>query len=177
MAKQAIQHEFMRMYAYKDYNKMTIKELCTNTPAARTTFYSYYHNLDDLKAEIEDELIGGINRIAEEISGGNLPAMDFSDFFGKTLAYIHLHHEDFYAFLIAQPNFRFIEKWKGAIKENFRLRFPEKTQKSNYDLVAEMVASAIIGAYAHGLKYPETIDAVQLNRLITSAVEAVRMIL
>ena len=34
---------------------MNVKELCVQTPVARTTFYEYYDNLGTLKAEIEKD--------------------------------------------------------------------------------------------------------------------------
>ena len=63
--KRAIQTTFIDLYRKKSYDQMNVKELCVQTPVARTTFYEYYDNLGTLKAEIEDELIGGILKIAK----------------------------------------------------------------------------------------------------------------
>ncbi len=56
--KQAIHAAFFTLYGKRSFTQMTVKELCIQTPVARTTFYSYYNNLTELKAELEDELIG-----------------------------------------------------------------------------------------------------------------------
>ncbi len=58
--KQAIHTAFISLYRKHSFNQISVKELCIQTPVARTTFYSYYNNLAELKDEIEDELIEGI---------------------------------------------------------------------------------------------------------------------
>ncbi len=170
--KEMIQKEFINEYASKDYNAITVKSLCANTPVARTTFYSYYQNIDELKEEIEDNLINGITAIAQVISKGNMPEMDFSIFLSETLNYIKQHWSDIYAFLIVQPNVRFIVKWKNAIKNHFLLRFPCKSGISNYELISETIASAVIGAYSYWLKFPEKVDIEKLNEIVVSVLES-----
>ncbi len=51
--KESIQKTFIKLYSKMDYNSITIKELCIQIPIARTTFYSYYTNIDELKSDIE----------------------------------------------------------------------------------------------------------------------------
>lgn len=40
--KQAIQRTFIALYRKQSFDKMSVKELCVQTPVARTTFYEYY---------------------------------------------------------------------------------------------------------------------------------------
>ena len=124
--KQAIHAAFIALYCLKPFDKMSVKELCVQTPVARTTFYEYYDNLGTLKAEIEDGLISGILEIAKATAGGSFVEMDLNVFFSQTLDYIKSHWEESCAFLVAQPNLAYIAKWKDAIKYHFGLRFPEK---------------------------------------------------
>ena len=149
--KRAIQTTFIDLYRKKSYDQMNVKELCVQTPVARTTFYEYYDNLGTLKAEIEDELIGGILKIAKATAGGSFVEMNLNVFFAQTLDYIKSHWEENYAFLVAQPNLAYIAKWKDAIKYHFRLRFPEKDAVPNHGLIMEVIASAVIGAYTNEL--------------------------
>ena len=44
----------------------------------------------------------------------------------ETEGYIKKNWSYIYAFLVRQPNLRFIQKWKEAIKENFSKRYPDK---------------------------------------------------
>lgn len=175
--KRAIQAEFMREYRKTPCEKITVKALCACTPVARTTFYSYYQNIDELEEEIEDELIVGLQAVAKELSGGNLPDMAFSPFFSHTMAYIKEHWDYIYLFLIVQPNLRFIAKWKNAVKEHFKARYPEKLQIPNYDLIAEVLASATLGAYSYWLQNPDKVSENELVHIVTAALDAVSEII
>lgn len=66
--KEAIKVQFMNEYARKVFSDITVKGLCAATPVARTTFYSYYNNTDEVRCEIEDELINGLLEVSKEIS-------------------------------------------------------------------------------------------------------------
>ena len=163
--KRAIQTTFIDLYRKKSYDQMNVKELCVQTPVARTTFYEYYDNLGTLKAEIEDELIGGILKIAKATAGGSFVEMNLNVFFAQTLDYIKSHWEENYAFLVAQPNLAYIAKWKDAIKYHFRLRFPEKDAVPNHGLIMEVIASAVIGAYTYWMEHPDEVDTQKLAEL------------
>lgn len=169
--KESIQKQFMNEYIHKEYNHITVKELCANTPVARTTFYSYYENIDDVKEDIENDLINGLTNIATKLAKGNMPEMDFSLFLSATMEYIKEHWNEIYAFLILQPNIRFILKWKEAIKKHFSLRFPEKTMIANYEMISEAIASAVIGAYCYWLKEPEKVEIDKLNKIVITVLE------
>lgn len=140
--KQTIQTAFIALYRRHSFDKLSVKELCVRTPVARTTFYEYYDNLGTLKAEIEDELISGILKIARATDEGNFSEMNLNVFFSRTLNYIKSHWEENYAFLVSQPNLAYIAKWKGAIKYHFKLRFPEKGSVANHGLIMEVMLSA-----------------------------------
>lgn len=107
---EAIRTEFMRMYAREKFDRITVKALCAAVPVARTTFYAHYRNVDDVLLEVEDELLAGLAQVTERVSGGNLPAMDFSVFLDETLAFVDRSRADFYALLVAQPDRRFIAR-------------------------------------------------------------------
>ena len=74
--KEAIKVQFMNEYARKVFSDITVKGLCAATPVARTTFYSYYNNTDEVRCEIEDELINGLLEVSKEVSPGNYPDED-----------------------------------------------------------------------------------------------------
>lgn len=175
--KESIQKSFMRLYAQKAYATITIKELCEDVPIARTTFYTYYDNLDELKTEIEDELIWGLKQVTTNISGGDIEQMHFPTFLDAIQEYIQSHWEQFEIFLLSQPNLRFIDKWKAAIKQNFKKRYPDKVQLPNYDLIAEVLASATISAYRYWMQHPKTVNTTDMKALITKTLETTIAIL
>lgn len=171
--KKSIQQTFMKLYNKYDYNKITIKSLCENIPIARTTFYSYYTNIDDVKCDIEDQLIHGLLEVTHNISKGNIPNMDFMLFLDATQSYIEENWDWIYIFLVKQENHRFINKWKNAISDNFRKRYPLKQNIKNYELISELIASATISAYTYWLKYPNKVKKEDMKTIIKETLDAI----
>jgi len=161
--KQAMYTAFISLYREYSFDQISVKKLCMQAPVARTTFYSYYNNLSELKDEIENELIGGILDIAKHSIDDSPDKANMSSFFTKTLNYIKLHWDENYAFLIAQPNISYIKKWKDAIKYHLALRFHGRESMTNYGLILEVIASAIIGAYAYWMEHPDEVDIPKLT--------------
>ena len=62
----AIKAAFGDLICRKDYEKITVKELCDTARIHKKTFYHYYETLDDLLAEMQRELSAGyLARIRE----------------------------------------------------------------------------------------------------------------
>ena len=65
---EAIKSAFESIICEKDYEKITVKELCERAKINKKTFYHYYETLDFLLAEMQAELSEGyIERIKEII--------------------------------------------------------------------------------------------------------------
>lgn len=175
--KQAIHTAFISLYRKHPFNQISVKELCIRTPVARTTFYVYYNNLAELKNEIEDELIDGILEIAKHSIDDSPEKADMTNFFSRTLEYIKLHWNENYAFLVAQPNFSYITKWKDAIKSHLTLRFPRRGTMANYGLILEIMASAIIGAYTYWMEHPDEVNIPEFTDISIQMLLATEQIL
>lgn len=173
----AIKDVFIKIYRKKGMNGLTIKGLCQEVPVARTTFYSYYENLDDLLSEIEDEFVNGIKILAKTMSEGNIEKLDFSDFFDAVMEHIKNNWDTVEVLLVMHPDIRFMEKWKEAIKYHFKMRFPDKTKITNYNLIAEVIACSVLGAYAHWIKHPDEFDAKALNRVTQAAFSGIEYLI
>ena len=171
-AKKAIKAQFMKEYVKKDFTSIHVKSLCAATPVARTTFYSYFDNTDDVRCDIEDDIIRDLEAVTISISEGSLPDMDFALFMDAVEAYIRKRWSDIRAFLVIQPNPRFIRKWKDSIKLHFSERYPEKQRIGNYDAVAEIVASAMLAAYAYWMEHPDTVSTEEIKPLIHQMLDA-----
>lgn len=175
--KEAIRNEFLREYMKKNYSRMTIKDLCAMTPVARTTFYAHYQNIDEVLEEIEDDLIAGLKEVAARVSRGDMPEMDFHSFMQETILYIKEHWDGFRALLVTQPDTRFEEKLKAAVKDHFRMRYPEKILCVNYGLIAEIMASSILAGYRYWISNPDQMKEDNLIRVTTQALDAIVRIL
>ncbi|MBQ3860122.1 MAG: TetR family transcriptional regulator [Clostridia bacterium] len=165
-AKDAIKAQFMRKYAKRAFSEITVKSLCAAALVARTTFYAYFSNTDDVLREIEDELLEELEAVTFSVSGGDLPGMDFERFMDAVEDCIKEHWSEIHAFLVSQPNLRFMRKWKDAIKEHFRQRYPEKKMSRSYEAVAEIMASSMVSAYAYWMEHPDTASTADIKRLI-----------
>ena len=53
---EAIKQSFEALICEKDYEKITVKELCEKARINKKTFYHYYSSLDDLLSEMQAEL-------------------------------------------------------------------------------------------------------------------------
>lgn len=170
--KEAITTAFIKLYMQKPYEKITIKELCQKAPVARTTFYEYYENLAQLKAEIEDRTIQGILELADQTCDENITNIDLTKYFLNVFTYIKENWSVNEAFLVKQPNYEYIEKWKKALKYHLKCRFPQKVTIPNYDLIAEVIASGVIGAYIYWMKHPEQVEPSKINEISVKALNA-----
>lgn len=159
--KNAICTAFVRLWTSTNYNKLTVRQICEETPVARTTFYSYYHNLDEIKQEIEDTTIAAMNKQINCI-----PPQNKSLRFKAATDYVMENHSIFWAFLIVQPNDSFKEKWKNCIKNNFFSHYVKTEKDASTDLLAEAIACAILGAYAFWLKHPNELTDKNLSCFI-----------
>lgn len=170
--KEAIKAEFMKEYETKNEYEISVKELCANTPVARTTFYSYYSNLDEVKEEIENELIDRLEEVAPARFNGDYENMDFRAYLMEIQKVIKDHWSYFYIFLIRQPDLRFIGKWKESIKTNFLRKYPEKRKIRNHELITDMVGAATIDGYMFWMRHPDAVSVEDMIGTIADALKA-----
>ena len=156
--KELIKQKFIEVYSKMPYEKITIKSLCDSIPIARTTFYTYFQNIDEVKESVENETIKGIRTSCEKIYES-----DDDKYFMAAIEYINNHKNIFYCFLAKQPNLRFIDKFKLEIINHFNDNFSNKKHNKNYNLELEIFASAVISFYTYMLKYPDEIDFKNLS--------------
>ena len=171
--REAIRRAFMRLYARRPLDRITVKELCAAAPVARTTFYSHYGNVDDVLREVEDDLLAGLEDVARQHAAGDLRGMDFAPFLSDTLSFIKSRWTDFRALLVTRPDQRFVARWQDAVKGNFALRYPRLRALRSWDVVAQMAASAVTGAYAWWMEHPDASGEAEFARMVERALDAV----
>jgi len=169
--KQLIKNRFAQLYGNTDYNKITVKALCEYVPVARTTFYSYFENLDEVKAETEDEAIAGIRAVCDGIYSDNAEQI-----FLSAIGYISDRKDVFYPFLVSQPNARFIKKFKAEIIKHFRECFSLKPSDKN-GLELDVFASAVIACYTYFLEHPEETDIKSIGEKINALIGILNMMI
>ena len=69
----------------KKINQISIKELTQTSNVARSTFYAYYDNIDNLLEEIENTFIEKLNTLDQSIRD---PATNNFTYFYEVLSYV-----------------------------------------------------------------------------------------
>ena len=86
---EAIKSTFEELICEKDYEKITVKELCDRARINKKTFYHYYPTLDDLLAELQFEISSAYIekiknfKLPDEIKKVNRAFFEFSCSQGK----------------------------------------------------------------------------------------------
>lgn len=86
--------------------QVSIKQLCQESHVARSTFYVYYQNIEDIVEEIENYHIYNILELNKEIMENRNALEEPYAFYQSTMNYIDQNKQVFYAFLISNPNMR-----------------------------------------------------------------------
>lgn len=90
--REAIHNTFKTMICEMDYHQITIKELTERAQINRKTFYLHYNGLDDLLAELQEEIAE--NFIRRKVSYGSMKDIrDLIRLFFEHAANMPLFHE------------------------------------------------------------------------------------
>ena len=85
-----IQKVFIELYAKENFNKISVKNVCSKSNISRTTFYNYYDDLYEVLGNIEDKLIFQLKEINQSFDKQDFKryrVLPF-DFFYDTLLFI-----------------------------------------------------------------------------------------
>ena len=165
-----IQRTLMEAYLELSYTKprssIRVKELCSAAYVARSSFYVHYESLEELREHIENHFIQKLLQLNEALVYEERKPEAMS-FYGKTIAYLNEHKRWFYSFLVQEPNYTFIQKWKDAIKLHLWERSRHKNLSSPHEaLVLEMVAAEAIAGYTFWLSHPYETNEEDIKKLL-----------
>ena len=102
---EAIQHSFCELICEKDYEQISVKELCERARINKKTFYTYYTALDDLLAELQNTMS---SEYVERISSFKLP-----EEVDKVIREFYLYSEEkgpVYERITCSGNFQYIRQ-------------------------------------------------------------------
>lgn len=170
-AQMALQSAILELLQEKDLANISVYELSRRAFVARSTFYAYYQNTDELLAGIEDRLVNDLLKQNQSIMQHGKHQIEDVRFYADTLAYVKKNKKIFYTLLIARPNQRFIDKWKAAIKCHFWERLFVDREAANSGFLLEMVAAWVLAAFTYWLKESEEIDLERIYPLIAQVLE------
>ena len=146
--KKNIRQAFLHLLSEKSLSQITVKELSDLADINRKTFYMYYSNIEDIFAELEDELVLKLVHVFEKELFENETFDSYSFFESLNLAiqedielYRTLNHSDLLPHLI--------QRAKNALIEVFFRKYNISADSDNerYILYAEYAASGILSMY------------------------------
>ena len=65
--KYAIKESFLQIKAVKDYNTITITDICRKAEISRSTFYLHYGNVSEVLDELIDDLMANVSGLMEHL--------------------------------------------------------------------------------------------------------------
>lgn len=165
-AQKALQNALLLLNGEKEIYNISVQELCNKAGVARSTFYSYYDNINELCHELEDELIYQL--MQANLQTGRALVNKQADFpyFQRTVNVMQEHRLAFEDFILKHPNISFIKKWQSAIKYHYYFTFLVNRDIHNKNLLLEQVSVQAISAYVYWLRYPDDVDIEELNKSI-----------
>lgn len=146
--------------------------LCSEAHVARSTFYTYYDNTDQVLCEIEDGLVHDLIRLNDALMDQALTRPEELLFSAGTYQYVQQNRQLFQILLLTQPDLRFIEKWKQGAKYHLWERLFSRRQAKNAEFILEMTASLTISAHTWFLKNPhEAISQDDICNIISKVLQ------
>ena len=146
--KKNIRQAFLHLLSEKSLSQITVKELSNLADINRKTFYMYYSNIEDIFAELEDELVLKLVYVFEKelFQKEMFDSYSFFENLNHTIQedidlYRILNHSDLLPHLI--------QRAKNALIEVFFRKYNISADSDNerYILYAEYAASGILSMY------------------------------
>ena len=146
--KKNIRQAFLHLLSEKSLSQITVKELSDLADINRKTFYMYYSNIEDIFAELEDELVLKLVHVFEKelFQKEMFNPYSFFENLNHTIQedidlYRILNHSDLLPHLI--------QRAKNALIEVFFRKYNISADSDNerYILYAEYAASGILSMY------------------------------
>ena len=167
--KKNIRQAFLHLLSEKSLSQITVKELSDLADINRKTFYMYYSNIEDIFAELEDELVLKLVHVFEKelFQKEMFNSYSFFENLNHTIQedidlYRILNHSDLLPHLI--------QRAKNALIEVFFRKYNISADSDNerYILYVEYAASGILSMYT---KWFSRVFHMSLEELTRTAAE------
>ncbi len=109
---------FVELYKSKEFDSITIKELCERVPIARTTFYSYFNNTWEVKEMIESHFVLGLLNSSYGLIFFSFDE-HYDEYLKRTLQFLNENYELFKLLLVTRSSQSFLKKYKTSIKYHY----------------------------------------------------------
>ena len=165
---------FVELLKEKGYSAITVSDIIERANIGRSTFYSHYHDKDDL-------FVGELDRVIELLSH-RIPNQEDMPYFPSLGLFQHIGEEyELYKALVWTPGIDLLIK---HLQTSLNQRIERGLQKneSDFDVPAPVLANFIAGSFLTLLKWwlenkmiysPEAMDAI-FQRLTITGIEGMK---
>ena len=166
-----LRQAFWELYASRPIEKVSVREITDRAGYNRATFYLYYHDVYEVLAEIEGQLLDGLSALVNDrlLRGDHL---DFSQHMGVILQMAQRYRGYFEVLIGEQGDPTFGRRFKEAVApllERFVLPADGLTPAESHVLL-EFYLSGIVAAVSTWLGEDDPMPVDQLINLIVSQV-------
>ena len=163
--KKNIRQAFLSLLSNKSLTHITVKELSDLADINRKTFYMYYSTIEDILAELEDELVQKLILVFEKelFEKETFDSYSFFENLNRTIQedmelYRILNHSDLLPHLI--------QRAKNALIEVFFRKYNISADSDNerYILYAEYAASGILSMYTRWFSSDSKMNLEELTK-------------
>ena len=169
--RQLLSEAFVQLLKEKGYNAITVSDIIERANVGRSTFYSHYHDKDDL-------FVGEMDRVIEVLSH-HLPNQEGMPFFPSLGLFRHVGEEyELYKALVWSPGIDLLIK---HMQKSLSHRIEQGLQESgkDFEVPLPILGNFIAGSFLTLLKWwlenkmiysPEEMDTF-FKRLTTAGIE------
>ena len=172
--RHSVSAAFVQLLREKGYDAITVSDIIERANIGRSTFYSHYHDKDDL-------FVGELDRVIEVLSHG-LPDQEEMPFFPSLGLFRHVGEEyQLYKALLWSPGIDLLIKhMQRALSQ--RIEQALHKQEKRFDVPSPILANFIAGSFLTLLNWwlenkmiypPEEMDAV-FKKLTMTGIENIK---
>ena len=151
-AKEALQKAYLELLKEYGYEEVNVKNLCQISHVARSTFYAYYSNTEEILAEMEDNLIRQLLDVNNQLIDKEDSTRGGVRVNHNTWKLIDENQDCAKMFLSEKTDDQFMKKCKNVIRYQFWNRLDREHKSRNSEFFLEAIAAAVMSIYILGLE-------------------------
>lgn len=168
-----IEDSFLKLYIKKNFNKISVKDVCNNANISRATFYTYYEDLECLLREIEDRILYDITEILESWEYTSLERFDYTKpfpAFVKCNKYVLKNINAYKALFGPYANNSFLIKYNQMVKFACYKKWVEEGHDEYESKILTSLSSGAIIDISNNWIFEENRISIEEISLITTKV-------
>ena len=166
--KKAIRSAFAELISEKEYSEITVTDIAERADINRKTFYNYYHNTEDLLADIESEAVAEYDRLLDDLKAHDL--LNSPELIVTRISRTISENMDyFHDLLIMSKNAVLFSRIADSVKAQIRtiLESQVYTDPMQAETLAIFISSGSLSVYREWISRGEPVPRENVDALLT----------